>query len=71
MQRQKNDANHQLLQYAGIGTQWLILMGLGAFGGYKLDQRLGWRFPVAVWLIPLVILVISLVRVARDTGKGK
>ena len=67
MQRRKND----FLQYAGLGTQWLIFMGAGVFAGLKTDRWLGWSVPVAVWLFPLIILLISLVRLVRDTGNGK
>ena len=59
------------LEYAGLATQLLVALGLGVFIGLKVDHWLHWRIPVAIWVLPLLILAVMLVRLVRDTGTGK
>lgn len=60
-----------VLQYAGLATQWLVSLGIGVFVGYKVDHWLHLKFPIAVWVLPLLILLGGLVRLIRETGGGK
>jgi len=45
------------MRYASMGTQMLVIIGLGVFGGYYLDKYFGLK-------IPIFTLVLSLLSVA-------
>jgi hypothetical protein len=63
--------NAQLWQYAGIGGQLLISLGVGVFLGLKADEWLNLKFPVLVWVLPLLILIAMIARLIKATSKKK
>jgi hypothetical protein len=69
MAKQPPDNKTLLLQYAGLGAQLLVLLGLAIFAGLKLDQKFQFSFPVLVWALPLLVLVGMMVKAIRDTSK--
>jgi len=58
-----------MMKYATLATQMMVLMGLAVWGGYKLDQRLQWKVPVMVILLPSVALIITLWSIIREFNK--
>jgi hypothetical protein len=70
-----NDGNKKppasLWQYAGMASQFLVSIGLGVFIGYKADGWMNIRIPLLVWLLPLLIIIGTIYRMAKDTrNKG-
>jgi len=63
------DNSKLLLQYAGLGAQLLVLLGLAVFAGIKLDKKLQFAFPILVWALPLLVLIGIMVKAIRDTSK--
>lgn len=63
--------NKTFLQYAGLATQLFVALGLSVYLGIKVDHWARLGTPVATWLLPLLVLVAILIRLVRDTGKGK
>jgi len=57
------------MRYAGLGSQILVSLGLGVFAGYKIDKWLKISFPLLVWLLPLVILCMMIVKLIKETSK--
>ncbi len=51
-----NNKSNAVLKYAGLATQWLIVLGLAVWGGLKLDGLIAWKFPVLTIVLPLVAL---------------
>ena len=50
--------SNTVLQYVGFGTELLVMLGLGVWGGYKLDVY--WScLPLFTLLFPLLGLVFS------------
>jgi hypothetical protein len=70
-QQQKPSKNSDLLRYAGLGAQIFVSLGIAVFAGYKADDWLGMRFPLLVWLLPLVVLTALILGVIRTTSKRK
>lgn len=72
-QRKKpsNKNNIQLWQYAGIGGQLLVSLGIGVFLGLKLDGWMNLKIPLLVWILPLLILVAMIARLIKATSKKK
>ena len=59
------------MRYAGLATQWMVMMLAGVWVGLKLDKYLQWRVPVFVILFPLVALVISLIGIVKEFNRKK
>ena len=59
------------MRYAGLATQWMAMLGLGAWLGYKLDKWLGWQMPLFVILFPLIALFVSLWGIIKEVSKKK
>ncbi len=61
---------NQALQYAGLGTQMLVLLGLGVWGGMWLDER--WQCsPLFLVVLPILALGISLYNLYRRLTEKK
>jgi len=62
--------SNELWQYAGIGGQLFVSLGIGVFLGLELDK---WTFniPLFVWILPLLILIAMIVRLIKATSKRK
>lgn len=70
MEKQTGPSN-DLLRYAGLGGQILVSVGLAVFVGLKIDQWIHLPFPLFVWLLPLVVLVMIIYKLIKETGKKK
>lgn len=56
------------MKYAALGTQMMVLLGLGVFGGMKLDEKLK-TSPLFVVVLPVVALLFSLYQLYRQLVK--
>lgn len=56
------------MRYAGLATQWLILLGIGVWGGLRLDERLHFK-ALFIIIFPVVALIISLWSLIRSLNK--
>jgi len=60
-----------LWQYAGFATQMLVAIGLALFIGYEADKWLKPSIPLLIWILPLLLIVLMLIKAIRDTSKKK
>lgn len=67
--KSKKEANRELLQYAGMGMQFLVSIGVGVFIGMKVDEWLHFSFPLLVWILPLFIIAGLIIKIIKDTSK--
>ncbi|MEY3541763.1 MAG: hypothetical protein RLZZ204_575 [Bacteroidota bacterium] len=67
----KEDANSSLMRYMGLATQFFVSIGVGVWLGSKLDQYFSFDTPVLIWVLPLLIVVSSLIKIIIDTNKKK
>lgn len=56
------------MKYAAIGTQMMVLLGIGVFGGMKLDEKLH-TSPLFLVVFPVVALCFSLYQLYRQLVK--
>jgi F0F1-type ATP synthase assembly protein I len=63
--------NTNIMRYAGLATQWMLLMLIGVWGGYKLDQKIGWKVPVFLILFPIIALAASMWQLMKELNKPK
>ena len=68
-QQQKPNNTKDLLRFAGLAGQLFASLGIAVFAGYKLDGWLNLRFPLLVWLLPLLTLGGIIYGVIRSTKK--
>lgn len=59
----------EMLRYAALGTQWLVMLLLAVWGGMKLDKKIGWHFPLLTVLLPLLALCVSLWQLIKAFNK--
>lgn len=57
------------MRYAGLATQWMVLMLIAAWGGNKIDKWLGWKFPLFLILLVLVALAFSFRQLLNELNK--
>ena len=57
------------MQYAGLGMQIFVSLGLAVFAGYKIDKWMAVRFPVFVWALPLIVLFLMIYNLIKETSK--
>lgn len=63
---------HTTLRYAGLATQWMVLLLVAFWLGYHLDFKwIGWKFPLFLILLPLLALGVSLWQLIREFNKPK
>lgn len=54
-----------------MGTQMLVIIGLGVFGGYSLDKWLGWKVPVFTLVLSLLSVGAAIYLSIKDFLKKK
>lgn len=65
------DKNREILRYAGLGTQWMVMLLLAVWAGWQLDKKTGWKFPIFIIILPLIALIISLWQLIKAFNKPK
>jgi hypothetical protein len=68
-QQKQNKSRSDLMKYAGLGMQIFVSLGLAVFAGYKVDKWINMRFPVFVWVLPLIVLFLMIFKLIRETSK--
>jgi hypothetical protein len=63
------DNRNSTMRYVGLGTQWMVLLLVAVWGGWKLDQKTGWKFPLFTVLFPLLALIVSLWQIIKEFNK--
>jgi hypothetical protein len=63
--------NRLLLKYAGLTMQVMVALALAIFAGLKLDKWLGFKTPLLVWVLPLLVIVAMIWQIINDTSKKK
>jgi hypothetical protein len=71
MENSDDKSKSQLMQYAGMAMQFLVSIGIGVFVGLKVDQWINFKFPVLVWMLPLLIIIVMIYKLIKDTSKPK
>jgi hypothetical protein len=54
-------------KFAGLASQWAIVLTLLIFSGKYIDQKMGRRTPLFLWILPSIFIVFSLFKIVRDT----
>lgn len=63
------DKNNNMMRFAGLATQWLVMLLAAVWIGLKLDKWTGWKFPLFIILLPLAALCISLWQLVKQFNR--
>ncbi len=63
----EDDKPNILAKYGSLGTQMLVGVGLGAYGGMWIDKKTGITIPIFIWLLPLLVIIAMIVKLIKDT----
>jgi hypothetical protein len=69
MRKEKPSGNNMLMQYLGLGFQLAVWLGVVIYAGIWLDKKVALKFPLFVWLLPLLLLAGMLIKIIKDTTK--
>ena len=65
----KSYRNPSILQFAGMASQWIIvLIGMVYFGNWA-DKKYDFTKGLFIWLLPLLSLIGLMFKLIRDTSK--
>jgi hypothetical protein len=54
-------------KFAGLASQWAIVLTILIFLGKYIDQKIGRAAPLFLWILPSFFIVFSLFKIVRDT----
>ncbi|MHA4809815.1 AtpZ/AtpI family protein [Flavitalea flava] len=67
----KPDNRRELLRYAGLSTEVVASVGLSIFIGVKADKWLHVSFPLLTWALPLLVIVVLIVKLIKESSKNR
>jgi F0F1-type ATP synthase assembly protein I len=67
--KDKGQSSVSAMRYLGLASQLFISIGVGLWLGWKLDGFFSFQSPWLIWILPLVIVVSSLIKIIIDTNK--
>lgn len=67
----KKDSNREMMQYAGLATQWLVMLGLAVWAGLAIDKKVSETSRLFTIALPLIALTISLWQLIKKLNKPK
>lgn len=70
MADEKRNSNN-MMQYAGLASQWMFMLLAAVGAGWYLDKKTGWKFPLFIIILPLAALAVSLWRLVKVLNKPK
>ncbi|MBN2892349.1 MAG: AtpZ/AtpI family protein [Bacteroidales bacterium] len=69
MKVKKPDELRKIGKYLNMPFQMLAIIGLGVFGGIKLDKLLNLNFPVFTIILAILSVVLAIYVVVKDLIK--
>lgn len=59
------------MRYASLGTQIFVSLGIAVYIGYRADRWLHLSLPLLVWLLPFLVLCLTIYKLIQETSKRK
>ena len=56
-------------KYSSLAIQMMLIIGIGTYGGFRLDKYLGWRFPLFTVVLSLLSVGFSIWYAVKDLLK--
>lgn len=58
-----------IIRYAGLATQLLVGIAIGVYAGIYIDKKINLGFPLFLWLLPLLVVILALYKLVKDINK--
>lgn len=65
----KDRRTGSVFQYAGMASQWIIVLVATVYLGKWLDKKWAFEKAFLIWLLPLISLLGLMIKLIRDTSK--
>jgi len=69
--KKRPDDNLGYMRYAAMGTQMIVIIGLGVFAGYKLDKWLELKVPIFTLILSLFSVGAAIYLSVKDLYRKK
>ena len=56
-------------KYSSLAIQMMLMIGIGTYGGFRVDKYLGWKFPVLTIVLSLLSVGFSIWYAVKDLLK--
>jgi F0F1-type ATP synthase assembly protein I len=63
--------NRSWMRYMGLASQFFISIAIFLGIGWKLDKLFDFSTPFLIWVLPLLIIIASLIKLIKDTSTKK
>ena len=60
-----------MLKYAGFAAQLTAALLAAVYAGYWVDKKTTLKFPLLIWLLPLLVIIAMIVKAIKDTSENK
>lgn len=68
---ENNRKPQNMMRYAGLASQWMIMLLLAVWAGHKLDILTNWKLPLFLILFPLISLFLSMWQLIKELNRPK
>jgi F0F1-type ATP synthase assembly protein I len=62
------DSKSGWMRYLGLASQLMVALALSVWAGIVIDKRLGNSMPLLVWILPLLIIAVTIFKLVKETG---
>jgi hypothetical protein len=63
------DNKNLLAEYAALATQLMVSLAVSTFLGNWMDTHFIHSIPVLVWTLPLIVIILYIIKLIKDTSK--
>ena len=70
-QKKPEANNRSWMRYMGMASQFFISIAIFLAIGWKLDKLFDFSTPFLIWVLPLLIIIASLIKLIKDTSTKK
>ncbi len=61
---------NNVMQYAGLASQWMVMLSLSVWLGYQTDYHwIGWKIPLFTAILPIITLLLLLYKIIKEFNK--
>jgi hypothetical protein len=66
-----SDNRRDILRYTGLSAEVCASVGFSVFLGIKGDKWLHVPFPILTWFLPLLVIVVLIIKLVKESTKRK
>jgi len=63
-----SDRRRELLRYAGLSSEVAASIAIAVLLGIKADKWLKVSFPILSWCLPLLVIVVLIIKLIKDSS---